>query len=171
VDGITSTIEAGNVGEIPELAGIIAANAAPAGFNFTASVQDNSTFYGAAWCPGPSATDPTLPCDGSAEFGIVDYGHRPTPDIFFSSALATGGVWNSSNWANADFDALLSQYRTAVDVDGQKAAIGGIQTLMHEEQPALYPFFFNFLVAHDASVSGVQTTALGHLLLGRASKA
>ncbi len=171
VDGITSTIETGNLGEIPELAGIIAANAAPAGFNFTASVQDNSTFYGAAWCPGASATDPTLPCDGSAEFGIVDYGHRPTPDIFFSSALATGGVWNSSNFANADFDQLLSEYRTAVDVDGQKAAIGEIQKLMHDEQPALYPFFFNFLAGHDSSVSGVQVTALGHLLLGRASKA
>ncbi|NNE95045.1 MAG: ABC transporter substrate-binding protein [Acidimicrobiales bacterium] len=171
VDSITSTIEAGNVGEIPELAGIIAANAAPAGFNFSANVQDNSTFYGAAWCPGPSDSDPSLPCDGAADFGIVDYGHRPVPDIFLSSALSTGGVWNSSNFANAEFDSLLSQYRTAIDVDGQKAAIGKIQVLMHDEQPALYPFFFNFLAGHDASVSGVQVTALGHLLLGRASKA
>ncbi|MGI9609937.1 MAG: hypothetical protein ACR2NL_06545, partial [Acidimicrobiia bacterium] len=157
--------------EVPELAAIIKQNAAAAGFEFTVNVQSNSTFYGAAWCPGANATDETLPCDGAADFGIVDYGHRPVPDIFLGSALATGGVWNSSNFANAEFDSLLSEYRTAVDVEGQKKAIGAIQVLMHDEQPALYPYFFDFLVGHDSSVSGVQTTALGHLLLGKASKA
>ncbi len=171
VTEMTNTIEAGDLGEVPELAAIIQQNAAAAGFNFTVNVQANSTFYGAAWCPGASATDATLPCDGSADFGIVDYGHRPVPDIFLGSALSTGGVWNSSNFANAEFDGLLSDYRTAVDVAGQKKAISAIQVLMHDEQPALYPYFFNYISGHDKSVSGVQVTALGHVFLGRASKA
>ncbi len=171
VDTINSVFEGGNIGEVPELAGIVAANAAAAGINLTVNIQDNSTFYGAAWCPGANESDNTLPCDGSASFGAVDYGHRPVPDIFLSSALATGGVWNSSNFANAEFDGLLSDYRTAVDVEGQKRAIGAIQVLMHDEQPALYAAFFNFLAGHDNSVSGVQATALGHIQLGRASKA
>ncbi len=170
VTSISSSIETGDIGEIPDLAAIVKANAAAAGIEFSVSSQSNSTFYGAAWCP-PGGTDPTLPCDGSAEFGIVDYGHRPTPDIFLGSALSTGGVWNSSNFANAEFDGLLSDYRTAVDVDGQKAAIGSIQKLLHEETPACYAYFFNYLAGHDNSVSGVETTALGHLLLGKASKA
>ncbi len=170
VTEITGTIETGDIQEIPRLAEIVQRNAAEAGFNLQVSTQSNSTFYGAAWCPGPSDSDETLPCDGSAEFGIVDYGHRPTPDVYFSSALATGGVWNSSNFANSDFDALLSQYRTSVTVDDQKAAVGEIQKLLHEEMPACYPYFFNYLSGHDNSVSGMQATALGHVILSGASK-
>ena len=170
VTEISGTIETGDIQEIPRLAEIIQRNAAEAGFNLQVSTQSNSTFYGAAWCPGANDSDPTLPCDGAAEFGIVDYGHRPTPDVYFSSALATGGVWNSSNWANSDFDALLSQYRTSVTVDDQKAAVGEIQKLMHEETPACYPYFFNYLSGHDNSVSGMQATALGHVILSGASK-
>ena len=36
--------------------------------------------------------------------------------------------------------------------------------------PANYPFFFNYLGGHDNSVSNVQITALGHLLLQNATK-
>ncbi len=170
VTDLTGTIECGDLGEVPDLARIIQQNAAEAGFDLTVNVQSNSTFYGDSWCPGPNEDDPNLPCDGSSDLGIVDYGHRPTPDIFLSSALSSGGVWNSSNYASDEFDTQLSAYRTAIDVDGQKAAIGSIQQILHEDGPALYPYFFNFLVGHDASVSGVQSTALGHMLLARASK-
>ena len=169
VTEITGTIETGDLQEIPDLAAIVQRNAAEAGFNLQVSTQSNSTFYGAAWCPGPT---PRRFCrvDGSAEFGIVDYGHRPTPDVYFSSALASGGVWNSSVWENSDFDALLSQYRRSVTVDDQKAAVGEIEKLMHEETPACYPYFYNYLSGNDASVSGMEVTALGHMILSKASK-
>ncbi len=166
-DGLSAAINTGNLGEVPDLAAIVQQNAAEAGFDFTVETQDNSTFYGASWCPG--GTD-EQPCADADEFGIVDYGHRPVPDIFFSSALASGGVWNSSNYANPEFDAQLSSYRTAVDVDGQKKAVGEIQKILHEDTPACYPYFFNYLAGHDASVSGVLTTALGHTITSSASK-
>jgi peptide/nickel transport system substrate-binding protein len=169
VEGISGSIETGDIQEIPNLAGIIQQNAAEAGFDLRVSTQSNATFYGAAWCPEDN-DDSTVPCWGSAELGIVDYGHRPTPDVYFSSALASGGVWNSCVWENSDFDALLSQYRTSIDVEGQKAAVGEIMKLMHEETPAIYPYFYNYLSGHDNSVSGMQSTALGHTILSGASK-
>ena len=170
VEGVASNIETGDLQEIPDLAGLLQQNAAEAGFDLKVSTQSNSTFYGAAWCPGPNESDASLPCDGAAELNIVDWGHRPTPDVFLSSALATGGVWNSSNYSSADFDSLLSDYRTSIDVDGQKKAIGEIQKLLHEDTPAIYPYFFNYLSGHDNSVSGMQATALGHVILSGASK-
>ena len=171
IDEINATFTCGDLGEVPQLAAIIQQNAAEAGINLQVDVQANSTFYGDSWCPGPSDTDPTQPCAGSGAVGAVDYGHRPIPDIFLSSALGSGGVWNSSNYASDEFDGLLSDYRRAPDVDGQKTAIGAIQKLMHVDQPALYPYFFNFLAGHDESVSGVQATALGHIVTSKASKA
>jgi len=171
IDSINSTFSCGDLGEVPQLAAIVQQNAAEAGINLEVDVQANSTFYGDAWCPGASETDPTQPCAGSGSVGAVDYGHRPIPDIFLSSALSTGGVWNSSNYASDEFDGLLSDYRTAPDVDGQKKAIGAIQKLIHEDQPALYPYFFNFLAGHSEDVSGVQATALGHIVTSKAAKA
>ncbi|MGI9614150.1 MAG: ABC transporter substrate-binding protein, partial [Acidimicrobiales bacterium] len=167
VESITANIECGDIQEVPELAAIIQQNAAEAGFDLSVQVQDNSTFYGDSWCPGGPDD---RPCGDADEFGIVDYGHRPVPDIYFSSALATGGVWNSSNYASEEFDQQLSNYRTSVDVDGQKTAIGEIQKILHEDTPACYPYFYNYLSGHDSSVSGVSSTALGHTILSKASK-
>lgn len=79
-------------------------------------------------------------------------------------------MWNSSNYASEEFDGLLSDYRTSVDVAGQKEAIGSIQSLLHEDAPALYAYFFNYLAGHADTVSGVQATALGHIVVSGASK-
>jgi peptide/nickel transport system substrate-binding protein len=167
VESISANIECGNLQEVPELAAIIQQNAAEAGFDLSVQVQDNATFYGDSWCPG--GTD-ERPCADADEFGIVDYGHRPVPDVYFSSALATGGVWNSSNYASDEFDQQLSNYRTSVDVDGQKKAVGEIQKILHEDTPACYPYFFNYLSGTDSSVTGMRSTALGHTILSDASK-
>lgn len=170
VDGVETGLATGDILEIPQLGAIIQQNLAEVGINVSVNTQSNSTFYGDAWCPGPNESDPTLPCDNSADFGIVDYGHRPTPDVFLSSALATGGVWNSSNWVNSEFDSQLSAYRQSIDVDGQRAAVGEMQRILWEEVPIVMPYFYNYLSGHSNDVSGVQSTALGHTLLGGASK-
>lgn len=168
VDSVTATIESGDLQEIPQLAEIMKQNAAEAGIELSVNVQSNSTFYGDSWCPSDESSP--LPCPGSADFGIVDYGHRPIPDVFLGSALATGGVWNSSNWSNEEFDQNLSDYRTAVDVEGQTAAIGNIQRIVWEEVPASYPYFFDYLGGHDASVNNVTITALGQAIMSAATK-
>lgn len=169
-EGLTTAISTGDILEIPQLAAIIQQNIQAVGIDSAVNTQSNSTFYGDAWCPGANESDATLPCDNSAEFGIVDYGHRPTPDVFFSSALATGGVWNSSNWSNEEFDQRLSEYRRSIDVEGQQAAVGEMQKILWNEVPIVMPYFYNYLSGHDATVTGVQATALGHTLLGGASK-
>ena len=174
-EGLTATIQAGDIQMSPDMAAIVEQNAAEAGITLSVNTTANSDFYGEYWCAGaswgaqPDTGGPGLPCGASAEIGIVDYGHRPTPDVYFGRALETDGDWNSSNYASADFDALFAEYQAAVDVDGQKSAVGQIQTLLHEDAPALYPFFFDYLSGHDSSVSGVAVTALGHMQLQKAS--
>jgi peptide/nickel transport system substrate-binding protein len=176
-DGIEASLEVGNLQEIPDMAAIVQQNLAAAGINVSVSVTPNSDFYGEYWCTGaewgaqPETGGPGRPCGASAAIGIVDYGHRPTPDVYFGRALETDGDWNSSNYASAEFDRLFADYQAATDVDGQKAAVSQIQRLLHDDAPACYPTFFNYLSGHDSSVSGVQVTALGHIQLQKASKA
>ncbi len=175
-EGLEATIQVGDILVSPDMGAIVEQNAAEAGVTLTVNTTANSDFYGEYWCAGaswgaqPDTGGPGVPCGASAEIGIVDYGHRPTPDVYFGRALETDGDWNSSNYASSEFDSLFAEYQSAVDVDGQKSAVGQIQQLLHEDAPALYPFFFDYLSGHDASVSGVQVTALGHMKLEKASK-
>jgi len=174
-EGLSATIQAGDIQISPDMGAIIEQNAAEAGVTLSVNVTANSDFYGEYWCAGasygtqPETSGPGRPCGASAAIGIVDYGHRPTPDVYFGRALETDGDWNSSNYASPDFDRLFAEYQAAVDVAGQKAAVGQIQQLLHEDAPAIYPFWFDYLSGHDSSVSGVQVTALGHVQLHKAS--
>ena len=118
----------------------------------------------------PTTPVRAFPCGTSAPLGIVDYGHRPTPDIFFGRALATDGDWNSSNYASSEFDGYFGDYQSATDAAGQKEAVGKIQRLLHEDAPACYPFFFNYLSATSTEIKGFQTTSLGHLQLQNTTK-
>jgi len=176
-DGLESVLQVGNLQEIPEMAAIVEQNCAEAGIKLSVGVTDNSDFYGEYWCAGasygsqPETGGPGRPCGASAEIGIVDYGHRPTPDVYFGRALETDGDWNSSNYTSAEFDRLFTEYQAAVDVEGQTTAVSAIQQLLHEDTPACYPIWFNYLSAHSSDVSGVEVTALGHMLFQKASKA
>jgi len=166
-DGVTATLHAGQNQEIPDLAAIIAADAQAGGFTLQVQVESQETFYGAQWCPAEPA-DP--PCSGASELGIVDYGHRPVPDLYFNAALKTGGVWNSSQYMNPAFDDLFAQYSSAVGVDAQRDAIGQMQALLNDEVPIGLPYFYNYLSGHSNAISGMQVTALGHTFVGAASK-
>ncbi len=176
-DGVESTLQVGDLAEIPRLAAIVEQNLAEIGITTPIGVTPNSDFYGEYWCTGaewgaqPETGGPGRPCGASADIGIVDYGHRPTPDIFFGRALQTDGDWNSSNYASPEFDQLFKDYQSATEVEGQKTAVGAIQRLLHEDMPAAYPFFYDYLSGHSNNVSGVQVTALGHMQFQKASKA
>ncbi len=118
---IKAVLHAGDLQEIPQLAQIIQVGAKEAGFDLEIAVESLDTFYGAQWCPEEPA-DP--PCSGAAELGIVDYGHRATPDVYLNAALATGGVWNSSQYSSAEFDGAFKEYQESVGVEAQ---IGGLR--------------------------------------------
>ena len=84
-DGISDTLQVGDLQEIPRVSAIIEQNLAEAGFTTPVGVTPNSDFYGEYWCTGasygtqPESSGPGIPCGASASIGIVDYGHRPTP--------------------------------------------------------------------------------------------
>ena len=117
----------GQLQEIPDLAQLIQQQAAEAGFTLELAGESLDTFYGAQWCPAEPA-DP--PCSGAAELGIVDYGHRATPDVYLNAALSTGGIWNSSQYSSPEFDALFTEYQAAIGVDAQTAACGKIEEIL-----------------------------------------
>ncbi|MGE3688845.1 MAG: ABC transporter substrate-binding protein [Acidimicrobiia bacterium] len=164
--GLTATLHFGELQEIPELAQLIKQQAADAGITLELAGESLDTFYGAQWCPAEPAEPP---CSGAAELGIVDYGHRATPDVYLNAALSTNGIWNSSQYASADFDAAFKTYQEAVGVDAQKAACKTIEEILNDEVPIIVPYFYNYISGFTKQFTGVRVSALGQLFLDQAA--
>jgi len=165
--GLEAVLHVAELQEIPDLAVLIQSQAAEAGITLTPAVESLDTFYGAQWCPGEPA-DP--PCSGAAELGIVDYGHRSTPDVFLNSALKTNGVWNSSQYGSTDFDAAFAEFQAAVGVEAQTAACAKIQANLNDEVPIAIPYTYSFLSGNAKTFTGVYSSALGQMFVSSASK-
>ncbi len=165
--GLEAVLHVAEQQEIPDLAVLMQSQAAEAGITLTPAVESLDTFYGAQWCPGEPA-DP--PCSGAAELGIVDYGHRSTPDVFLNSALKSNGVWNSSQYASADFDAAFAEFQAAVGVEAQTAACAKIQANLNDEVPVAIPYTYSFLSGNSNAFTGVYSSALGQMYVSSASK-
>ncbi|MGZ9159878.1 MAG: ABC transporter substrate-binding protein [Candidatus Limnocylindrales bacterium] len=167
VTGLTATLHAGELQEIPDLAVLLKSQAAEAGITLNVAVESLNTFYGAQWCPAEPA-DP--PCSGASELGIVDYGHRATPDVYLNAALKTKGIWNSSQYSSAAFDAAFTEFQSAVAVEAQKAACTKIETILTEDVPVGLPYFYNYLAGNSKAFTGVFSSALGQMSFSTTSK-
>jgi peptide/nickel transport system substrate-binding protein len=165
--GLKATLHAAVLQEVPDLAVLIQSNAKEAGIELTPAVEELGTFYGAQWCP-PDPKDP--PCSGAAELGIVDYGHRGSPDVFLNSAFRTKGAWNSSQYSSPEFDAAFVAFQKAIGVDAQKAAAKTIETIMSEDVPAGIAYTYDFLSGYSKKFQGVYSSALGQMFFESASK-
>jgi peptide/nickel transport system substrate-binding protein len=165
---INAVLHAGQVLEIADLAVLIKSNAAEAGINLEVAVESLDTFYSAQWCP---ADPPDPPCSGAAELGIVDYGHRATPDVYLNAPLKTKGAWNSSQYSSPEFDAAFLEFQAAIGVDAQKAACTKIETILLEDTPIAIPYFYNYLSGSSKKFKGVYSSALGQMFFSAASQA
>jgi peptide/nickel transport system substrate-binding protein len=163
---ITATLHAGQLLEIPDLATLIKSQAAEAGFNLEVAVENLETFYDAQWCP-PGGKPP---CVGAAELGIVDYGHRATPDVYLNAALKTAGDWNSSQYNSSEFDAAFAEFQAAIGVDAQKAACKKIETILNEDVAVALPYWYNYLAGSSKNFQGIYSSALGQMFLSAASQ-
>ena len=163
---ISAQLHAGQLLEIPDLATLIKSQAAEAGFNLEVAVENLETFYNAQWCP-PEPADP--PCSGAAELGIVDYGHRATPDVYLNAALKTKGIWNSSQYASSEFDAAFGEFQAAIGVDAQKTACKKIETILNEDVAVALPYWYNYLAGSSKKFSGIlfERARPDVLLVGR----
>ena len=159
--GFKTTLTTEKYLEIPDYAVIIQNAVKEIGGTIELNILDQGAYYGDA-VPGKS---PWL----DSEMGITDYGHRGVPNVFLQAPLASTGTWNSAHFANAEYDALVTGYIASLDLESQRAAASKIQTLLLDETPLIFSYFYDFLTATKAGVTGVEPTAMGHLMLGQAS--
>ena len=159
--GFQTTLTTEKYLEIPDYAVLIQNAVKEIGGKIKVNVLDQGAYYGDA----VYGKSPWLDSD----MGITDYGHRGVPNVFLSAPLMSDGTWNSAHFKNAEYDRLVASYVAALDIEAQRAAAGKIQRLLLDETPVLFTYFYDFLTATKKGVTGVQPTAMGHLLLDKAT--
>ncbi|HSF93074.1 MAG TPA: hypothetical protein VLA51_12840, partial [Paracoccaceae bacterium] len=73
------------------------------------------------------------------------------------------------HFANSEYDALVTSYIGALDLEAQRESASKIQKLLLDETPLIFSYFYDFLTVTRKGVTGVEPTAMGHLMLGQAS--
>ena len=154
--------------EVPQYAQIVAQAAASIGVTIRLTVESPAAYYGKATFGNSDWLDATM--------SLVNYAHRSVPNVFLSAPLqatnaATGtGAWNAAHFNDTQYDTLSQQYIAAVDLSAQRTIAGQIQTLLLDQTPIIYGYFFDHLTATAANVTGVYPTAIGALFLKNAVK-
>lgn len=161
--GFDVTLTTENFLEIPQYAVLIQNFAKEIGIRINLNVLSQDAYYGDAVYGKSPWLDSVL--------GITDYGHRGVPNVFLSAPLRSDGTWNSAHFKNKEYDTLVTGYIAALDLDAQRAAAGKIQTLLLDETPVLFTYFYNFLTPVKKGLKGVQATAMAHIFLSQATYA
>ncbi len=166
--GFSTVMYANATQEIPQYAQIVQQAAKAIGVNITVHAQPAAQYYGKGVFGSSNWLDATM--------SLVDYGHRGVPNAFLTNPLQTinsktgTGSWNAAHFSNSQYDKLAAQYIAAVDLTTQRTIAGQIETLLLNETPIIYGYFYNYLSAWAKNVGGVYPTAIGHLFLYNATK-
>ncbi|HEX2589215.1 MAG TPA: ABC transporter substrate-binding protein, partial [Gaiellales bacterium] len=152
-NGFSTELVAIQSQEVPQYAQIVVEAAKQIGVNIKLSVEDGTTYYGDAVYGKSPWLDSIM--------SLVDYGHRGVPNVFLSAPLMSDGTWNAAHFKNPQYDGLVKQYIAAVDLQSQRSYAKQIQTLLLDETPIIFAYFYNYLSATRAGLSGLRATAMG----------
>jgi peptide/nickel transport system substrate-binding protein len=166
--GFSTQLLANQQQEIPQYAQIIVEAAKAIGVNINLKVEPSSVYYGKATFGNSDWLDGTM--------SLVDYGHRSVPNAFLTNPLETinaktgAGSWNAARFSSTQYDKLVAQYVGSSDLQTQRSIAGQIETLLLDQTPIVYGYFYNYLSASAQNVHGIYPTAIGHIFLYNTTK-
>ncbi len=161
--GFSATLTGEIFQEIPQYAQIVQQSVKAIGVDLKLNIEAQPKYYGNYLFGTSDWLDATM--------SLVDYGHRSVPNVFLTAPLQTinakngTGAWNAARFSNADYDRLSNQYIATADLSSQRNIAGQIETLLLDQTPIIYGYFYNFLTATAKNVTGAYPTAIGHIFL------
>jgi peptide/nickel transport system substrate-binding protein len=146
--------------EMPQYAQLVQSDLKAAGIDVKLNFTDAGSYYGDA----VFGKSPWL----DSSFGLTEYGHRGVPNVFLGAPLKSDGTWNSAHFKNKQYDGLVTEYVSALDLQSQRAAAKKIQELLLDETPIVFAYFYFYLTATKPDIGGVDVSAMGHVDVSQA---
>jgi peptide/nickel transport system substrate-binding protein len=140
---LTVTMTIGNDAPQPQMGEIIKAAVAPLGININLQTVPDSVYYA-----GDQNTTPWL----NTPFNITGWGSRPVPNVYLTSELHSGGIWNAPHIADKPLDGLIDSYIKQIALKDQQKYALQIEKRVQALTPILYLAFTNNLAAGSKTV-------------------
>jgi peptide/nickel transport system substrate-binding protein len=155
--------------EIPQLAQIIQSSVKKIGINMSLRIGTETQYYAGKSVGPPKGwgTTPWL----NTPINITDWGGRAVPNVYLTSCFMTKGVWNASHYSNKKFDSLARSFLGAISLRDQRKYARQIELLLLHDTPAIYPYFYNFLMAGSKRVKGFYSDPQGNVYLSKTTLA
>jgi peptide/nickel transport system substrate-binding protein len=157
-NGLTVTLTTIDFEDIPQLGVLLQDQLKAVGVNVKLNQMTQSAFFGS----GKNQPWLSLPMD------IVYWASRGAPSQTIAPAYLSTASESSTHWKNKAFDALIAQFDAEVDLQKRHAIGAQAAKIMHDEVPALIPYW---LKEWRVIKSGVQGIAPGPNVVFDPSKA
>jgi peptide/nickel transport system substrate-binding protein len=148
--------------EMPQYGQLVQSDLKAAGINVKLNFTDGASYYGDAVFGQSPWLDST--------FGLTEYGHRGAPNVFLGAPLKSDGTWNSAHFKNKEYDRLVTDYVSALDLQAQRTAAKKIQEMLLDEVPIVFAYFYFYLTATKPTIAGVDVSAMGHVDVSQAGQ-
>jgi peptide/nickel transport system substrate-binding protein len=96
-------------------------------------------------------------------FGFTVWAHRPLGVMTLALAYRTGAVWNESDFANPEFDSLLTQAEGILEAEKRKAVMAKIEQIMLDDGPIVLPAWAKVFTFMDKKVQGFSMHPTGYI--------
>lgn len=88
------------------------------------------------------------------DLGFVEWAHRPLGFMVLSLGFRTGVPWNAPEYANPEFDRLLTEAEGTLDLSTRQEIMAKIQKIMQEDGPITQPVWRALTTATSERVKG-----------------
>ncbi|HEY8677029.1 MAG TPA: ABC transporter substrate-binding protein [Candidatus Dormibacteraeota bacterium] len=166
-NGFSITLTTEMTGEIPQLAQIIQRSVKAIGIDLKLSVLTSTAYFAGSQTGPPSGYGDTPWLN--APINITDWGHRSVPNVFLTAALESNGVWNAAHYSNPQFDAAAKGFIGAISIDDQRKYAKQAETILLEDTPVIFPYFYNYLAGGTQAVKGYYADPQGTVFLSHTS--
>lgn len=133
--------------DLSQYATLIQSMCKPAGINVKIALTSETAYYGGSGLNQPWLQ---LPMD------IVEWSPRPVAAQYIQGMLLSSSVWNSSHWANPQFDSLFARYEATLDQASRTAIATQMATLQQEQTPIITAFWITSLRAASSKVQNIK---------------
>ncbi len=142
-DGLEITCNVGNTDGQWETDQVIVLkqNLAEAGINLNVNVMPSAQYWD-VW--------------DKAQFSLTVWTHRPLATMLLGVAYRTGVPWNEANYSSKEFDDLLTQAESTVDIDKRRKIMAKVEKRLQDDAIMIQPFFRSVMTATSDKVKGYE---------------
>ncbi len=89
-------------------------------------------------------------------FGATSWGHRPLGTMALAQAYRSGASWNDSHFADAAFDAALSDAESTIDVVARREKMMKVEHILRDAAVAVQPLWRPIFILASSKVQGYR---------------